>query len=315
MTIFTTTDQGLILVADHREAEYRERSLRRSANRTTVRLRPGVYVEREQWQRAAPIERHRLRVLAASVKVRPDTVFSHHAAAAIHGIPTLGAWPTAIDILTARGPSGRSDGLIARHALGIDDARVERRDGVLVTTPAQTVVHLALAEDFQSAVCRVDRVLWRKDPLCAREDLEDALALLHGRRGYRKAVAAVDFGTSLADSVLESASRVQLHWLGYPPPILQQAFPLSGGRQVRTDFWWPTHRVIGEADGAEKYLNPDLRKGRTADQVVLQEKRREDELRAMVRGFVRWGMPEALDGRLLAARFLPVGLPRRSRRA
>jgi hypothetical protein len=88
--------------------------------------------------------------------------------------------------------------------------------------------------------------------------------------------------------------------LGLSSPILQQPFPREGGGNWWVDFWWPEFGVIGEFDGRMKYLDAALRGGRTADEVVYDEKRREDELRRHCRAFVRWGWDEARDPASLA---------------
>jgi hypothetical protein len=66
--------------------------------------------------------------------------------------------------------------------------------------------------------------------------------------------------------------------------------------------------LIGESDGRMKYLDPAYRNGRTAEQVVYDEKRREDELRRQCRAFVRWGWDEARNPAALGAVLRSVGL-------
>jgi hypothetical protein len=52
--------------------------------------------------------------------------------------------------------------------------------------------------------------------------------------------------------------------------------------------------VAGEFDGIDKYLKPEFLKGRTAAQAVVEEKLREDRIRATGAGVVR---TEASGGR------------------
>ena len=56
-----------------------------------------------------------------------------------------------------------------------------------------------------------------------------------------------------------------------------------------TDFWWPDHGVVGEFDGVGKYLREKWMDGRSAAEVVIDEKLREDRLRRQVSRVVRWG--------------------------
>lgn len=78
-----------------------------------------------------------------------------------------------------------------------------------------------------------------------------------------------------------------LHEHGVPRPERQQPFADSAGFIGRTDFWWPGTRVAGEFDGRIKYgrTNPS---GRPPEDVLWDEKLREDRLRAVGVGVVRW---------------------------
>jgi hypothetical protein len=75
----------------------------------------------------------------------------------------------------------------------------------------------------------------------------------------------------------------------------------------RTDFWFPKQRVIGEMDGRSKYVDPRLNGGDAA-RAVYDEKVREDRLRALAHGFVRWDWATATSPALLAAKLARVGV-------
>jgi len=70
--------------------------------------------------------------------------------------------------------------------------------------------------------------------------------------------------------------------------VLQQRFVDDEGAMF-TDFWWPECGVAGEFDGVGKYLREEWMDGRSAAEVVIDEKRREDRLRRQVPTVVRWG--------------------------
>ena len=63
--------------------------------------------------------------------------------------------------------------------------------------------------------------------------------------------------------------------------------------------------MIGEFDGFGKYLREEFAAGRTVAEIVLDEKRRENRLRALGPRVARWGWEEARDRsafrRILAA--------------
>lgn len=74
------------------------------------------------------------------------------------------------------------------------------------------------------------------------------------------------------------------------------------------DFWWPDFNVIGEFDDKHKYTDPRYMNGRTAQQVLYDEKLREDDLRAASHGFTRWPWATAVSPALLRAHLAPAGV-------
>ncbi len=100
-----------------------------------------------------------------------------------------------------------------------------------------------------------------------------------------------------------------MYQIGCPPPILQQTFRDGNGAFVATtDFWWPDHNLTGEFDGRGKYLRDRYTRGKTAAQVVVEEKIREDKLRALGPGMTRWVWEEALSARDLRLKLTRAGL-------
>ena len=288
-------------------------TLARAASRGDLtRVSTGRYLPSPDWDGADAGEKHRLRTLAVASFARQENIYSHHAAAALWRIPMLGAWPDAVDVLSDRATGGRSSGHVRRHCLGVDDADVHRVDGVLATSPARTVADLARVLPFTGAVAVIEAAA--SDSGSFRAPLEDIRRFASNPlppRGRRRATEAAFFATTHAESVWESASRVAIRTLGFPPPTLQQEFVWSASLRYRVDFWWPEYEVIGEFDGLSKYSDPRLRSGGSAEQVVIDEKIREDRLRSMSRGFARWVASDVLSPDRLAALLIRAGLPRR----
>ena len=101
-----------------------------------------------------------------------------------------------------------------------------------------------------------------------------------------------------------------MHQIGCPPPELQRTFRDRNGAFVATtDFWWPDYNLAGEFDGRSKYLREEFTQGRTPAQVVIDEKVREDALRALGPGMSRWVWEEALSARALRLKLTRAGLP------
>lgn len=78
------------------------------------------------------------------------------------------------------------------------------------------------------------------------------------------------------------------------------------------DFYWPELGLVGEFDGHGKYLREEMARGRTAAEVVMAEKAREDRLRALGLRVVRWGWADLLDPARLRRKLLAAGLRARS---
>jgi hypothetical protein len=91
-----------------------------------------------------------------------------------------------------------------------------------------------------------------------------------------------------------------------PGPVLQWEVRRTDGSFVgRVDFGWPRQRTVGEFDGRVKY-GKLLRPGQNPADVVYEEKRREDALRAEDLTVVRWTWGDL-------TRFAPVAARLRAR--
>lgn len=285
--------------------------LARSAARGQLsRISVGRYAPSDRWEELDPGEQHRLRTLAVASTAVRENIYSHHAAAALWRIPLLGGWPKAVDVLSERATGGRSSGQVRRHCLGVADVETERVDGVLVTSAARTAADLARVLPFREAVAVIDAAAALNGHV--RAPLEEIRRLASHplpKRGRRNASAAARFATANSESVWESASRVVIQELGFPPPILQQEFVWSASVGYRVDFWWPDHGVIGEFDGFVKYRGGSGAADESA-RVLVAEKVREDRLRSMSAGFARWVASDVSHPERLARILVTAGLPR-----
>lgn len=276
-----------------------------------TRIAPGSYVRTRQWRELTPMARHAQLVWESAARLRAGQVFSHFAAAALHGIDILGQWPSTIDVSVGLATGGRSTGHVRRH--GRDLARVEAVPWGrhFVTTPLQTSIDLIGALPFLQGVVVADRALWLRrqgGALVAPEALAGGAARVVGR-GSARAARAAAFASPQSDSVRESQSRVIMSVLGFPDPELQAGFVLSDGREAYTDFFWPEYEHIGEFDGVGKYRDPALLQGRDPAEILLAEKDREDDLRRQVRAFSRWRTPQLDSPRQLYDILTSAGLP------
>lgn len=311
----TTADpgDGLILASDLAGALGVDFRLRREESRGRLqRVSRGLYYPSARWNELHPGQRYLIRVRGAALMRRGQAVLSHHSAAVLWGLPMLIGWPSEVHLLTKRATGGRSDPGIRRHAVGVDARDVTTVDGLLVTTIERTVVDLAAILDLKSAVALVDRALYqdrfgRTSTLTTKEALLATLERMLPFRGSRRARAIIQFGTHLSGSPAESASRVNIALSGFPEPELQHSFMVDG-KKCESDFYWLEIDSVGECDGRDKYFNPEFLSGRSPEQVLYEEKLREDGIRRQVHGFARWPANVGMSQYPLRRRLLELGL-------
>lgn len=257
----------------------------------------------------------RARIRAAHLLASAPPTFAGFAAAAIWRLPILGDWPQMIDVLVGRSAGGRSNATLRRSYVGWPEEYVEV-DGLRVTPLSHTVVATARTASFAQAVAFADAGMHGADQRgtipartpAARADLLTQLNRFGDGRGVRKARGARDFADGASGSAGESASRVGIRLLGLPKPQLQIPFSDDRGHIGTVDFWWPEFNLIGEFDGEGKYLRDEFTHGRTAAEVVIDEKNRENRLRALGPSLTRWDWPVARSLNLLRAYLAAAGL-------
>ena len=258
--------------------------------------------------------------MAALDQGRGPRVLVQQSAAAVWGLPVIGACPEVMLLATASSHGRRRGDLRWTERRLLEP--IITMDGLSLTSRAQTVLDMAAYLPFDRAVPAMDHVL-RPDPVRKLPALEKCFLQAiaqelpdHAKR--TRALRVIDFADSRAESPGESYSRAVMHRYGFPPPKLQHSFLSAQGRLLgRTDFYWAEQKLVGEFDGAVKYGG--TLSGESAQTTLIREKRREDAIRATGTGFVRWAWadiakpPQDPDG--LVQLLIRAGLPRSRRRA
>ncbi|WP_423921895.1 hypothetical protein ACPEEZ_01665 [Frigoribacterium sp. 2-23] len=300
----------LVRRADVMRAGGDERALLRDrdAGRLTA-VGPGVYVDAAVFSRARPAERHAIAVHAIVPRLGTDVLVSHESALALRAFPLLGDWPRVVHVIDLHRTRARTDTWLVRHVEPRDGVgQVEDVGGLRTVGVARAVFDVIRARELRDAVIILDHALHS-----GSLDVADLSALVDaavGVRGCRRARTALELADARAESPGESLSRVGMLANRLPPPVLQQAFVREGRGVDRVDFWWPDQGVIGEFDGENKYRDDGFRQGRTPEQVLLDEKYREDRLRARaeVRTLVRWNWADALAVRPMLLKLARAGI-------
>ncbi len=266
-----------------------------------VRVVRGIYTPTPTWRPLAPWERYSARVHATALRY-PDAVFCLEAACILLGLPVFGE-PPYVDIVADTTATARIIDGTRIHTATMPRQAISLA-GILVTSPADLVVDMARSRHPAIGLAVADAVL-RTDRALTREGLSALNEQRQGSRGRRRARWVITRATPVPESPLESVSRASIEWLGFAPPELQVTFPGPNAGADRADFWWPEHRVAGEADGDLKY------DGRFGDPVALLRERRVRDARLADRGVLataHWSWHDALAADPLRAALRAAGL-------
>jgi Protein of unknown function (DUF559) len=267
-------------------------------------LRRGVYCDIALSERADPVWLH---AAAALLAMTAGSAISHETAGTLcelpvghrhAGSPTNAGQPPMIYLThppASRHARRGHPGVIERVA-ALPPSHLGYFQGLLITTPARTVVDLARFRPYAEGVAVADAALHLG--ITTNAELITVRDACRSWPGINRAAKVIDFADGAAESPLESRSRVAFAQGGLPTPVLQAVILLRDGARARADFLWAQWRVIGEADGRLKVQRPED---------LWAEKLREDALRELGYEVVRWtwdeivNHPEIVVARILRA--------------
>lgn len=307
--------KDITYVRDIREASGDDRPLRRAVRTgDSVRIHRGAYMALDDWRALDTDDRHRHQAIAAAHASRSHPTLSHHSAAVVWGVPIVEHHPQVVHVLTTEAAGTRSENGFRRHGTRHPELGIVDIAGIRATGLERTLVEFVVDVGFRSAVAALDWALGSEQrggaPRTTRGRIDEAAARLGIVKGRRKLRRALDFADPRAGSAGESLSRAVMHEWRFPAPELQTEFRDSRGLVGYVDFWWPDHALIGEFDGKGKYMEMKYLLGKTPAEAVLEEKAREDRLRALGPRVTRWDW-KTMMGRGLPAQLIAAGLPRR----
>lgn len=209
--------------------------------------------------RVAARRRHAV-VATAAQRARGEDAIAGRSAAIAHGLPTL--WVPERPELLAVGDVGAGRRTSAHlYSAEISPDETTTWYGQTVTTAGRTLVELGRHDRFD-AIMAADAAL--REELLTVAEIQEALKTAVGWPGVRQARAVLALADPLAESPLESVTRLRIHDEGLPPPMLQVWIGPN-----RVDCYWPERRLVLEADGRLKYT----------DEERWAEKKREQAIR------------------------------------
>lgn len=207
-----------------------------------------------------------------------------HSAAVGHGLPLFNRLPDDVAINVPFGNwNGTRDGLVI-HRMTIPDEDLVAAS-VPSTSVARTCVDVARLLSLADGLAAADAALRLEliEPL----DLAAAADRCIDRRRMPRALLVALHASGRRESPAESGSWVYFLRNRVPLPSMQVELRNEHGDFVaRPDFVWDGIKLVGECDGRLKYANADDLYG---------EKRREDAIRALGYGVIRWGVTDLND--------------------
>ncbi len=159
-----------------------------------------------------PVARHRLAVAALLPEMAAGAVVSHQSAAVLLGAPMAPALLDRVHVTRNRRYGGRIKANLKVHCAPVEF--VAERHGLVVTSPARTVVDLARTVAFEPAVVVGDALI--REFRIAAADLASELEAARGRHGIHTARRIIEFLDPGSAEVAHSRARVLLWRLGLP---------------------------------------------------------------------------------------------------
>lgn len=281
--------------------------------KTMVHMRRGWYIDAEERRGLTPEEQHRTQVIAVARDSEGGAAMSHTSAGVLWRLPFYRIEFTRVHMTTDSPRRISSAPDVLRHVAPLPTEDLVVIDGIRCTSLSRTVFDLCRTLPLEASVAVADaaeRLMgerireWDVDAIASwRAGLQDRLGGAAGARGVRQARWVADFADGRAQLPGESVSRLQLRRLGFAPPDLQVPVPGPAGKMYFVDFGLEDAHAFGEFDGKGKYLDDAMRSGRTIEQVMIDEKEREDWIRGTThRPLARWGSTHIRTASDLAAR-------------
>lgn len=308
---------------------------------TLIPIRRGFYVASDLWLPLTPHQQHVVALVAAHQARSRPPLFSHRSAATLWDAPVWSSWlarlshhrnvagtsstldsshsPLTAHVLVAPPHSGPSTGATIRHDTAYMPSQEVVTGGMRHTDLVRTAADLARSEPFVVALACVDHLLhqaftvyneidvdsWRR----WRSELAAHYAQTGNNHGGIAVSAILDFASPASASPLESVSKLRMLQLGVDFE-LQRRIPNPRGGWWYLDFWFAGQQLFGECDGRIKYTDEALRQGRSAEDIVYAEKRRQNAVEGVARARgVRWGAAEVETRDTFAKMCVNFGVP------
>lgn len=276
-----TEAHGVFLRREALECGYTDKLIRtRVRAGEWRRVRHGAYCFADQWNPLSPEQRHLLLAKAVLRTTPGPIVLSHTTALIAHGVAVWGADLSRVHVTRLDDGAPRLEKDVRHHVGRVDEGEeIVAVGGLPTVTVARAVIEAASILVTESALVSADSSIFRQ--LCTPDDLHGAFQACHHWPGSQKIHVVLNRIDGRHESPGESRSDYLFWRQGLPQPVPQwKVYDYNGILVARLDFAWPELGVWGEFDGKVKYAKL-LREGQKPEDAVLEEKQREDLVRAL----------------------------------
>ncbi|WP_133119533.1 CTP synthase [Bifidobacterium primatium] len=292
-----------------RDDAERQMMRRRQSVGELIHVGARCYARPSYWQGLTEFERFRHLARSLSGK-HPRWVFGGPTAAVMHGVCDSHRQMRTVHRVIAGNGMVRDTDIVTSHY--VTDASYVVVDGVKVTSLPRTVFDCARWMDFPDALAVVDAVL--RQGAMGRAALHDSLLRERGRYVGR-ALHVLDEATGRTYNGGESYVYGVILEERFAKPTIQAEMPCrnENGNPDRVDFLWVTgdgRRVVAELDGRIKYRDESMYRNGSLPDTIIAEKEREERVRMVVDGFVRFSFAEAYRRAPLVRKLEWAGVPR-----
>lgn len=287
-----------------------------------TRLRRGACVLSSEWEELFTEGRLRTRVAAIEPHIEnPSATVALQSAAAMHGLPVYRASSDRVDLIVPGRTTRHNSSDVIRHHMALSENDVVIVDGCRVTSLERTVYDVIRLVSLEAALVCFDAALrliaWNAGTNAYDVEAAERFRRLvcrrvegnAGARGIRQARFVTDFADGRAQLPGESVSRLWMWQLGLPRPELQYRVDFPNGSYVLLDFAWPRLSRWAEFDGLAKYRDDEILAGRSVEDVLRSQARRERKTRAFTGWRCdRWGFEAMPTIDVFAAHLRSLGL-------
>lgn len=294
---------GYVLRRDLIDLGLKDRNIRAAVHaHLLVRIRHGTYAPALDYQALSPERRHTLASFSVADRLGPGVALSHQTAAVATGMTAWGIDLDTIHLVRLDGRGGRREAGVAFHRGTIEEDELVLVDGRRSCPPDRAVLDACRLADVESGMVLASLAV--HDGFCTLEQLAARLQSMSSWPGTIHCRLVLGYAEPRCESVGEARSLYMMRMEHLPLPEVQVEITLDGRVIARSDFGWWIWRHVGEFDGRIKYgrLNPDPSR---LEQVLVEEKRREDLIRSHPLGMSRW-MWGGLDPARRAATALEI---------